>query len=275
MRLGRKIATRAFNCFAILAVLLGISVLVSIFATLIIHGLEGFSYPIFTQSTPAPLETGGLINAIVGSLMITGLAIIIATPIGIMAATFITEYGRYTKVARPIQFINDILLSAPSIIIGLFVYAVVVASTGGKFSAYSGSIALAIIAIPIILRTTEDMLKLVPYQLREAAAALGTPQWKIISFIVYKAARNGIFTGILLAVARITGETAPLLFTALNNQFFSTSMSEPMANLPVVIFRFAMSPYANWQALAWTGALLVTMFILILSAISLYLRRQK
>jgi phosphate transport system permease protein len=217
--------------------------------------------------TPPPGQAGGLLNPIIGSLVLTVLAIIIGTPIGILAGTYLAEYGKHEKISSIIRFINDILLSAPSIVIGLFIYEVMVAPMG-HFSGYAGSVALAVIVIPVVVRTTEDMLTLVPNALREAAASIGLPRSYMITKIAYRAARAGILTGILLAVARISGETAPLLFTALNNQFWSTNLNAPVSSLPVVIFQFALSPYADWQKLAWTGALIITVTVLALSIIA-------
>lgn len=250
------------------AALFGLMWLVWILATLVINGLDAITPTLFTESTPPPPgEGGGLLNAIFGSLIMTVVGTLIGTPIGILAGTYLAEFGKTSKLAEVIRFINDILLSAPSIVIGLFVYEIMVSSMG-HFSAWAGAVALSIIAMPVVIRTTEDMLKLVPNTLREAAAALGSPQWKVVLMICYRAARNGMITGVLLAVARISGETAPLLFTALNNQFWSTDMNAPMANLPVVIFQFALSPYEDWQRLAWGGALLITVTILFLNIIA-------
>ncbi len=229
---------------------------------------------IFTQMTPAPGSTGGLLNAITGSLAMVILATLIGTPIGIMAGTYLAEYGQRSWLAPITRFINDILLSAPSIVIGLFVYTVYVAKMG-HFSGWAGALALSLIVIPVVVRTTEDMLRLIPDSLREAAAALGAPQWKIVTLVTWRASKVGIMTGVLLAIARISGETAPLLFTSLNNQFWNADMNQPMANLPVVIFQFAMSPYENWQELAWTGALLITLSVLGLNiAARFFLRKQ-
>jgi phosphate transport system permease protein len=241
--------------------------LVLILATLLWNGVGGLSLDVFTRDTPPPGSAGGLANAIVGSLILTFLGIIIGTPIGILAGTYMAEYGRYSKLTPVIRFINDILLSAPSIVVGLFVYEILVV-TMGHFSAWAGGVALAMLVIPVVVRTTEDMLILVPNQLREATAALGAPRWKMIMSVAYRAARSGILTGVLLAIARITGETAPLLFTALNNQFWSLNPNAPMASLPVTIFQFAMSPYAEWQQLAWTGALIVTFAVLTLNVVA-------
>jgi phosphate transport system permease protein len=232
--------------------------------TLLDHGLPWLTTTVFTQMTPPPGSEGGLANAIVGSLMLSAVGIAVGAPIGILAGTYLAEFGNNSRVTPVIRFVNDILLSAPSIILGVFVYEAVVV-TSGHFSGWAGSLALALIALPVIIRTTEDMMRLVPDTMREAAAALGTPRWKVIFTIVYRSCRAGIMTGILLAVARISGETAPLLFTALNNQFWSTNMNQPIANLPVVIFQFAMSPYDDWHHLAWAGALLITFSVLLLN----------
>lgn len=237
------------------------------------YGLSAIDWSLFIQDTPAPGSTGGLANAIVGSLIMVSLATLIGTPTGILAGTYLAEYGGSTYIAGIIRFINDILLSAPSIIVGLFIYELVVIQMG-HFSALAGALALAIIMLPVVIRTTEEMLRLVPNTLREAALALGAPRWKMISLVAYRAALSGILTGVLLAIARIAGETAPLLFTALNNQFWSTDLLQPMANLPVVIFQFAMSPYAEWHALAWAGSLLITISVLILSIVARTLLRK-
>ena len=245
----------------------GLGWLVLILGILIYEGIGGLSLSVFTEMTPPPGSAGGLLNAIVGSLIITILAIVIGTPIGILAGTYLAEYGRHDKLSTVVRFINDILLSAPSIVVGLFVYEIMVAPMG-HFSGYAGAVALAVIVIAVVVRTTEDMLTLVPDTLREAAASIGLPRALMIMRIAYRAARAGIVTGILLAVARISGETAPLLFTALNNQFFSVDMNAPMPSLPVVIFQFALSPYQEWQKLAWTGALLITIAVLALSILA-------
>ena len=252
---------------ALLATAFGLGWLVLILGVLLWEGLGGLSLAVFTENTPPPGAAGGLLNAIVGSLIITILAVLIGTPIGVLAGTYMAEYGRHDKLSSVVRFINDILLSAPSIVIGLFVYEILVAPMG-HFSGWAGAVALAVIVIPVVVRTTEDMLSLVPDTLREAAASIGLPRALMIQRIAYRAARAGIVTGILLAVARISGETAPLLFTALNNQFFSVNMSQPMPSLPVVIFQFALSPYAEWQKLAWAGALLITMAVLALSILA-------
>jgi phosphate transport system permease protein len=252
---------------AIAATLIGLGWLAAILGTLLWQGVSGLSLNVFTQMTPPPGSDGGLLNPIVGSLMLTALAVLVGTPIGILAGTYMAEYGRYAKLAMAVRFINDILLSAPSIVIGLFVYQVMVAPMK-HFSGYAGVAALALLVIPVVVRTTEDMLVLVPKELREAASALGMPRSKVIQRVSYRAARAGMITGVLLAVARISGETAPLLFTALNNQFFSTNLNAPIASLPVIIFQFALSPYRDWQRLAWIGALIITMAVLALSIIA-------
>ncbi len=249
---------------SVLATAFGLLWLVLVLSTLLINGIGAIGPSLFTQMTPPPGSSGGLLNAIAGSLAMTVIATLIGTPTGILAGTFLAEYARGSRFGEVVRFVNDILLSAPSIIIGLFVYEAMVVRMG-HFSAWAGAMALAIITIPVVVRTTEDMLRLVPTELREAAAALGAPQWKVIVMVTYRAAAQGMMTGMLLAVARISGETAPLLFTALNNQFWSSDLNRPMANLPVVIFQFAMSPYADWQLLAWGGALLITAAILVLN----------
>lgn len=259
---------------SVLAMAFGLFWLGWILFTLLQHGVPGLSLAVFTQTTPPPGSDGGLINAIIGSLMMTALGTLIGTPIGILAGTYLAEFGQRGWLAPVTRFINDVLLSAPSIVIGLFVYATYVIQVK-HFSGWAGAIALSILVIPIVIRTTENMLRLVPNNLREAAAALGAPQWKIISSVTLRAARAGILTGVMLAIARISGETAPLLFTSLNNQFWSSDMNQPMANLPVVIFQFAMSPYADWQQLAWAGALLITFSVLTLNILARVLFRQQ
>jgi phosphate transport system permease protein len=249
---------------SMVATAFGLLWLVLVLGTLLINGAGAIGPSLFMQMTPPPGSSGGLLNAIAGSLAMTVIATLVGTPAGILAGTFLAEYARGSRTGEAIRFVNDILLSAPSIIIGLFVYAVTVVRMG-HFSAWAGAMALAIIMVPVVVRTTEDMLRLVPSALREAATALGAPKWKVIVTVTYRAALQGMVTGVLLAIARISGETAPLLFTALNNQFWSTDLNAPMANLPVVIFQFAMSPYADWQVLAWGGALLITAAILLLN----------
>jgi phosphate transport system permease protein len=257
------------------AMAFGMTFLFWILATLFSKGLAAFGPALFTQMTPPPGQTGGLANAIFGSLMIVGAAIFIATPVGVMAGIYLAEVGRNNKLAQITRFINDILLSAPSIVIGLFVYALVVANAK-HYSGWAGAVALAIIAVPVVVRTTETMLLLVPNSMREAATALGAPQWRVVLMVTLKSVKGGVITGILLALARISGETAPLLFTSLNNQFWSVDMNAPMANLPVVIFQFAMSPYEEWQALAWAGALLITLAVLLLNIFARsVLRKEK
>jgi phosphate transport system permease protein len=254
---------------------LGLAVLLWILVVLFSNGFAALDLNLLTQDTPAPgTEGGGLRNAIVGSLLMVGLTIVVATPVGILAGIYLTEYGDQSKTAELTRFVTDIMLSAPSIVIGLFVYAIAVA-TLGTFSGYAGSLALTLIAVPVVMRTTENMLRLVPGSLREAAFALGAARWKVSLSITLRAAKSGVITGLLLAVARISGETAPLLFTALNNQFFNADMSKPMANLPVVIFQFAMSPYENWIRLAWAGALLVTLSVLLLNILARVFFREK
>jgi len=250
------------------AMALGLAVLLWILVVLFSNGFAALDWNILTRDTPAPgTEGGGLRNAIVGSALMVGLSVLVATPVGIFAGIYLTEFGDQSKTAEATRFVTDIMLSAPSIVIGLFVYAIAVATVGG-FSGFAGSLALTLIAVPVVMRTTENMLRLVPGSLREAAFALGAPRWKVSLSVTLRAARSGVITGLLLAVARISGETAPLLFTALNNQFFNADMSEPMANLPVVIFQFAMSPYDNWIRLAWGGALLITLTVLLLNIIA-------
>jgi phosphate transport system permease protein len=246
------------------ATVFGLGWLVLILGVLLWKGFGGLSPAVFTQMTPPPGSSGGLLNPIIGSLILTALAVAIGTPIGILAGTYMAEYGRYGRLTSVVRFINDILLSAPSIVVGLFIYEVMVAPMG-HFSGLAGGVALAMLVIPVVVRTTEDMLTLVPNALREAATSIGLPRSLTITRICYRAARAGMVTGVLLAVARISGETAPLLFTSLNNQFWSTNLNAPMASLPVVIFQFALSPYKDWQSLAWTGALIVTLAVLALS----------
>ncbi|SFV26335.1 phosphate ABC transporter permease PstA [Hyphomicrobium facile] len=253
---------------------LGLTILGVILATLLYKGLAGLGPKVFTEMTPPPGSDGGLLNAIAGSLVMTFAGVVVGTPIGILAGTYLAEYGRYSKVSSVIRFINDILLSAPSIVTGLFVYELLVRPMG-HFSAFAGAAALAVLVIPTVVRTTENMLLLVPNQLREASSALGLPQSLVIRKIAYKAARAGMITGVLLAIARVSGETAPLLFTSLNNQFWSTNLNAPMASLPVVIFQYALSPYEDWQRLAWTGALLITAAVLTLSIAARWLSSSR
>ena len=249
------------------ATVFGLAWLVLILAVLLWEGFSGLSLAVFTQMTPPPGSSGGLLNPIVGSLVMTVIAVAIGTPLGMLAGTYMAEYGRYDKLTLVVRFINDILLSAPSIVIGLFVYEIMVAQMG-HFSGWAGAVSLAVIVVPVVVRTTEDMLILVPDTLREAAASIGLPRSLMIRKVAYRAARAGMVTGVLLAVARISGETAPLLFTALNNQFWSLNLNAPVASLPVVIFQFALSPYQDWQKLAWTGALIITLAVLALSIIA-------
>jgi phosphate transport system permease protein len=264
---GRYPARRRRNAVAmtlsLAATAFGLGWLVLILGSLLWHGFSGLSLAVFTQMTPPPGASGGLLNPLIGSLILTILAVVIGTPIGVLAGTYMAEYGRYDRLTSVVRFINDILLSAPSIVIGLFIYQVVVAPMG-HFSGLAGAVALAVLVIPVVVRTTEDMLTLVPNALREAATSIGLPRSMAITQICYRAARAGMVTGVLLAVARISGETAPLLFTSLNNQFWSTNLNAPMASLPVVIFQFALSPYKDWQSLAWTGALIITLSVLAL-----------
>jgi phosphate transport system permease protein len=267
--LASRYASRRRNnavatALAFAATALGLGWLVLILGALLWKGFSGLSVAVFTEMTPPPGSAGGLLNPIFGSLVLTILAVLIGTPIGILAGTYMAEYGRYDRLSSVVRFINDILLSAPSIVVGLFIYQVLVAPLG-HFSGYAGGVALAVIVIPVVVRTTEDMLTLVPNSLREAATSIGLPRSLSITRICYRAARAGMVTGVLLAVARISGETAPLLFTSLNNQFWSTNLNAPVSSLPVVIFQFALSPYKDWQSLAWTGALIITLAVLALS----------
>ncbi|WP_406666359.1 phosphate ABC transporter permease PstA [Gallaecimonas sp. GXIMD1310] len=270
----RKIKNGLFKLFCVAATILGASILVVILYTLFHKGLAGMHWSIFTENTPGPGGQGGLANAIIGSMIMTGLGIAIATPIGVLGGTWLAEYGQQSKTADTIRFLNGMLMSAPSILIGLFVYQVVVVSMG-HFSGWAGAIALAIISLPVIISTTEEMLKLVPKTLREAGAGLGTPRWKVTVMLSYRSVGTGIVTGILLSIARISGETAPLLFTALNSNFMTVNPNEPMANLPVTIYQFAMSPYDSWNQLAWSGALIITMAILLLNVLSRVLPQLK
>jgi phosphate transport system permease protein len=263
----RRLRNTIVITLSIGATVLGLGWLVLILGSLVYEGLSGLSLAVFTQMTPPPGADGGLVNPIIGSLMMTVLAIAIGTPIGILAGTYMAEYGKAAMLSVVVRFINDILLSAPSIVVGLFVYEIMVAPMG-HFSGWAGAVALALIVIPVVVRTTEDMLSLVPRELRESASALGLPRAHVVRYVSYRAARAGIITGVLLAIARISGETAPLLFTALNNQFFSTNLNAPISSLPVVIFQFALSPYADWQKLAWIGALIITFAVLALSIIA-------
>jgi phosphate transport system permease protein len=259
---------------ALAAMAIGMFFLLWILSVLVIKGLGGINFAVFSEMTPPPGSAGGLANAIFGSVVIVGAATLVATPIGILAGVYLAEFGKTGWLAPVTRFVNDILLSAPSIVIGLFIYAIYVAQVK-HFSGWAGSFALALIAIPVVVRTTETMLLLVPSSLREAAAALGAPQWKIIITVAMRAVSGGVITGVLLAVARISGETAPLLFTALNNQFWSTNMDQPMANLPVVIYQFALSPFENWQSLAWAGAMLITFTVLAINILTRVVFRQR
>ncbi len=270
----RRRADVVAKTLAYAATAFGLGWLVLILGILLYNGIGGLSLDVFTHDTPPPGSDGGLQNAIVGSLMMTILAVVIGTPIGILAGTYMAEYGRHGRLSQIVRFINDILLSAPSIVVGLFVYQIMVAPMG-HFSGYAGAVSLAVLVIPVVVRTTEDMLNLVPDTMREAAASIGLPRAHMIVRIAYRAASAGIVTGVLLAIARVSGETAPLLFTALNNQFFSVNMNAPMPSLPVVIFQFALSPYEEWQRLAWTGALLITVTVLVLSILARSLTARK
>jgi phosphate transport system permease protein len=270
----RLFVNRMALILALAAMTVGMAFLIWILSVLVIKGIGGINFAVFTQTTPPPGSEGGLLNAIFGSAMMVGVATLIATPIGIMAGIYLAEFGQRGWVAPTTRFVNDILLSAPSIIVGLFIYAIYVAQVK-HFSGWAGSFALALIAIPVVVRTTETMLMLVPGSMREAAAALGAPRWKIITKVALRAVSGGVITGILLAIARVSGETAPLLFTALNNQFWSSDMNQPMANLPVVIFQFAMSPFENWQSLAWAGAMLITFSVLAINIVTRVVFRQR
>ncbi|RZA36584.1 MAG: phosphate ABC transporter permease PstA [Lysobacteraceae bacterium] len=270
----RLLAHRVGIAASVLAMGVGLAFLAWILATLLINGFGALSLSLFTADTPAPGSPGGLRNAIVGSLMMVGLSTLVSTPIGILAGIYLAEYGENNRFAQVTRFVTDIMLSAPSIVIGVFVYALYVAKVG-NFAGYAGSIALSLIAVPVVVRTTDNMLRLVPTSLLEAAYALGAPHWKVAMTVRLRAVKAGVITGVLLAVARVSGETAPLLFTALNNQFFSTDMKQPMANLPVVIYTYAMSPYDDWRSLAWGGALLVTFTVLALNIVSRTMFSQK
>jgi phosphate transport system permease protein len=264
---GRRRRNAIAMGLAVGATAFGLGWLVLILGALLWQGVSGLSLQVFTEMTPPPGSAGGLLNPIIGSLILTAFAVAIGTPLGILAGTYMAEYGRYDKLTNVVRFINDILLSAPSIVVGLFIYEVMVAPMG-HFSGIAGAVALAVIVVPVVVRTTEDMLLLLPDQLREAASSIGMPRAVMITRIAYRAARAGMITGVLLAVARISGETAPLLFTALNNQFWSLDLNAPVASLPVVIFQFALSPYKEWQQLAWTGALIITLAVLVLSIVA-------
>ncbi len=260
----RRLVDGFARAFAVAAAIFGLFWLAVILWTLVKNGVTDLNLILFVQNTPPPGSSGGLANAIFGSILMNGMAILIAAPLGILAGTYLAEYAQNSKLGEAARFINDILLSAPSIIVGMFVYELMVVPMG-HFSAWAGTVALAVVALPVIVRTTQDSLSLVSDRLREAASALGSPRWRMIVSISYRSAKNGILTGVLLALARISGETAPLLFTALNNQFWSTNLNAPMANLPVVIFQYALSPYADWQTLAWAGALLITTAVLFIN----------
>jgi phosphate transport system permease protein len=261
---GRRHKNIVATVLALVATTIGLGWLVLILGALLWKGFSGLSVAVFTEMTPPPGSAGGLLNPIFGSLILTIIAVVIGTPIGMLAGTYMAEYGRYDRLSTVVRFINDILLSAPSIVVGLFIYEIMVAPMG-HFSGWAGGVALAVLVIPVVVRTTEDMLTLVPNALREAATSIGLPRSLSITRICYRAARAGMVTGVLLAVARISGETAPLLFSSLNNQFWSTNLNAPISSLPVVIFQFALSPYKDWQSLAWTGALIITLAVLALS----------
>ena len=270
----RQVSNVVALSLATAATAFGLVWLVWILGTTAVNGASALNLKLVTQMTPPPGRDGGLLNAIYGSAVMIGVAVAIGAPIGILAGTHLAEYGRKNVLSEIIRFVNDILLSAPSIVIGLFVYELVVRQTG-HFSAWAGAVALAFILLPVVVRTTDETMRLVPVTLREAALALGAPQWRVIVSVLYPAARTGILTGLLLGVARISGETAPLLFTALNNQYFTTDMAEPMANIPVVIFQYALAPYDAWHALAWAGALLMTLFVLVISVGARFLLRTR
>lgn len=271
----RQLANSVGLTLSMGSMVLGLAVLLWILFVLLSNGFAALDLNMFTQDTPAPgTDGGGLRNAIVGSLLMVGFTVLFSTPIGILAGIYLTEYGDESKTAELTRFVTDIMLSAPSIVLGLFVYAIAVA-TVGSFSGWAGTLALSLIAVPVVVRTTENMLRLVPGGLREAAFALGAPRWKVSLMVTLRAAKSGVMTGLLLAIARISGETAPLLFTALNNQFYSADMTKPLANLPVVIFQFAMSPYDNWIRLAWGGALIITFAVLVLNILARVFFREK
>lgn len=269
----RRLVNRVMLTLSVAALAFGLFWLCWIIATLLFKGAAALSFSLFTESTPPPGQSGGLINAIMGSVMMVGVGTLIGTPVGVLAGTYLAEYGQRGWLAPATRFLNDVLLSAPSIIIGLFIYAVYVAQVG-HYSGWAGALALAILVIPVVVRTTDTMLMLVPNGLREAAAALGCPRWRMITMVCYRAARSGIITGVLLAVARVAGETAPLLFTALSNQFMSLNMNAPMANLPVVIYQYAASPFKEWNDLAWAGATLITLLVLAINIIARNLFRK-
>lgn len=263
--LRRKLQNVAALALSCAAAIFGLAFLAWILWTLIAKGIQGINWPLFTQMTPPPMQEGGLLNAFFGSAVMCAMAIGIGTPLGVAAGTWLAEYGNARKAGTVVRFVNDILLSAPSIVLGLFVYTLIVMQSGGNFSAIAGAIALAFIVLPVVVRTTDEMLRLVPAQMREAALSLGVPQWKVIVQVLYRSASAGIVTGILLALARISGETAPLLFTAFGNQYWNADVTQPMASVPVVMYQFAGSPYESWQTLAWAGALVLTVFVLLVS----------
>ncbi len=264
----RKILNALALLLSCAAAIFGLAFLAWILWTLVAKGMQGIDWALFTQNTPPPMEEGGLMNAFFGSAVMCGLALLIGTPLGVAAGTWLAEYGNARKTGTVVRFVNDILLSAPSIVLGLFVYTLVVMQAGGNFSALAGALALAFIVLPVVVRTTDEMLRLVPSQMREAALSLGVPQWKVIVQVLYRGASAGIITGILLALARISGETAPLLFTAFGNQYWNANILQPMASVPVVMNQFAGSPYESWQTLAWAGALVLTLFVLLVSLVA-------
>lgn len=271
----RRIRNAVALLMSCVAALFGLAFLAWILWTLVSKGVTGVNVPLFTQMTPPPMEEGGLLNAFFGSAVMCAMAIAIGTPLGVAAGTWLAEYGNARKAGTVVRFVNDILLSAPSIVLGLFVYTLLVMSTGGNFSAIAGAVALAFIVLPVVVRTTDEMLRLVPAQMREAALSLGVPQWKVIVQVLYRSASAGIVTGILLALARISGETAPLLFTAFGNQYWNADVTQPMASVPVVMYQFAGSPYETWQQLAWAGALVLTVFVLLVSLGARFLLLRK
>lgn len=276
MYLRRRVTSAAAMVLSCIAAVLGLVFLAWILWTLVSKGIAGINWQLFTQDTPPPMAEGGLRNALFGSAVMCGLAILIGAPLGVAAGTWLAEYGSRSRIAGTVRFINDILMSAPSIVLGLFVYTLLVMRSGGNFSAFAGAVALAFIVLPVVLRTTDEMLRLVPTQMREAALSLGVPQWKVTVQVLYRSASAGIVTGILLALARISGETAPLLFTAFGNLYWNSNIMQPMASVPTVMYQYAASPYESWQQLAWAGALVLTVFVLLtgLLARALLLRKR-
>ena len=266
--LRRRITSGAAMVLSCVAAVLGLVFLAWILWTLVSKGIAGINWQLFTQDTPPPMAEGGLRNALFGSAVMCGLAILIGAPLGVAAGTWLAEYGSRSRIASSVRFINDILMSAPSIVLGLFVYTLLVMRSGGNFSAFAGAVALAFIVLPVVLRTTDEMLRLVPTQMREAALSLGVPQWKVTVQVLYRSASAGIVTGILLALARISGETAPLLFTAFGNLYWNSNIMQPMASVPTVMYQYAASPYESWQQLAWAGALVLTVFVLLIGVVA-------